>query len=78
MGFENGAKFGKYKVMINFVVMKDGTLTDFRPETKFGHGLEDEVIRVLKLSPKWHPAKKNNLKVISRVTQTQLIVLEKG
>jgi len=78
VGFENNAKFGKYNVIIKFVVMKDGTLRDFQPETKYGHGLEQEVIRVLKRSPNWIPAKKNNLKVNSVVRQNQLIVLEKG
>ncbi len=78
VGIENGAKFGKYNVRIKFVVMKDGTLKDFQSETKYGHGLEQEVIRVLKQSPNWIPAKKNNLKVNSVVRQNQLLILEKG
>jgi len=78
VGLINGAKFGKYNVIIKFVVMKDGTLKDFQPVTKCGHGFEEEVIRVLKLSPRWQPAKKNNLKVNSLVKQSQMFSIEKG
>jgi protein TonB len=78
VGVMNGAKFGKYNVIIRFVVMKDGTLKNFQPETKYGHGMEEEVIRVLKLSPNWIPAKKNNVKVNSIARQNLMFIIEKG
>ena len=56
VGVENGAKKGTYNVKIKFTVTKDGSLKDFVPVTKYKHGFEEEVIRVLKLSPKWIPA----------------------
>lgn len=78
VGVENGAKKGTYKVKIKFTVSKDGTLKDFEPLTKYKHGLEEEVIRVLKLSPKWLPAKKNGVIVNSKSEQEQVFVISVG
>jgi len=75
VGVENGANKGTYKVKIKFTVTKDGTLQDFEPLTKFKHGFEEEAIRVLKLSQKWIPAKKNGLLVNSKVVQEQVFVI---
>lgn len=75
VGLENGAKKGTYNVVIRFTVTKDGTLKDFVPVTKYKHGFEDEVIRVLKLSPKWIPAKKNGINVNSITEQLQGFVI---
>jgi hypothetical protein len=75
VGVENSAKDGTYNVGIKFTVMKDGTIKDFRPETKYGHGFEQEVIRVLKLSPKWIPAIKNGVNVNSVARQTQTFII---
>jgi len=78
VGVENSAKKGTYKVKIRFTVTKDGTLKDFEPVTKYKHGFEDEVIRVLRLSPKWIPAKKNGTNVNSKVVQEQLFIIMVG
>ena len=53
---EKGAPAGNYTVVIRFIVDKDGSLSDFKPNTKHGYGMEEEILRVLKLSPKWTPA----------------------
>ena len=53
---KKGAPAGIYKVVIKFIVSKDGTLTDIHPETSFGYGMEQEAMRVLKKSPDWIPA----------------------
>ncbi len=53
---KKGAPPGRYRVIIKFAISKDGSLSDFQPETNFGYGMEDEFIRVLKNSPKWQPA----------------------
>ncbi|MBS1757408.1 MAG: energy transducer TonB [Bacteroidetes bacterium] len=58
-----GAAVGTYQVIIRFIIGKDGSLRDFNAETNFGFGMEQEVIRVLKLSPKWIPAMQNGYKV---------------
>ena len=78
VGVENGAKKGTYKVRIRFTVTKDGSLKDFEPVTKYKHGFEEEVIRMLKLSPKWIPAKKNGVNVNSKVEQEQVFVIMIG
>ena len=60
---KNGAPAGTYNVIIRFVVGRDSTLRAFAKQTGFGYGMEDEVIRVLKQSPKWIPAKQNGYSV---------------
>jgi hypothetical protein len=52
----NGAPSGTYTVVIQFVVSKDGSLSDIKALTNHGYGMEKEVIRILKFSPKWEPA----------------------
>ena len=66
---ENSAKKGTYKVKIGFTVMKDGSLRDFERITKHMHGMEEEVIRVLKLSPRWIPGRKDGNMVNSKASQ---------
>ncbi len=56
---KNRAKAGMYTVIVRFIVGKDGKCSDFAAETKFGRGMEKEVIRVLKLSPDWIPAQQD-------------------
>ncbi|HMI78024.1 MAG TPA: energy transducer TonB [Ferruginibacter sp.] len=59
----NSAPRGVYKVIVRFIVYKDGTIGDFKALTKHGYGMEKEVIRALKLSPKWKPALQNGTAV---------------
>lgn len=56
---DNGAPAGKYTVIVQFVVTKDGSITDVRALTNHGYGMEKEVIRVIKAGPKWVPAQQN-------------------
>lgn len=42
-------------VMVNFIVEKDGSLSNLKTDRKLGFGLDEEAIRVLKMS-KWLPA----------------------
>jgi protein TonB len=78
VGIDNGARDGTYNVKIKFTVTKDGELKDFVPVTKYKHGFEEEAIRVLKLSPKWTPAKKNGVNVNSTVEQLQVFEISEG
>lgn len=48
------------RVFVQFIVERDGSLTDFRILRDPGEGLGDEAIRVLKLSPKWQPGVQNS------------------
>lgn len=56
---DNGAPTGTYTVIIQFVVATDGKLSEFKPLTRLGYGMEQEVVRVLKLSGQWAPAMQN-------------------
>lgn len=56
---ENGAPIGRYMVIVQFVVATDGKLSDFKPLTRHGYGMEQEVIRVLKQSGGWISAMQN-------------------
>ena len=47
------------KVICQFVVEKDGSLTDIKALRGPSQTLEDEAIRVLKLSPRWRPGLQN-------------------
>ncbi|MCC9062843.1 M56 family metallopeptidase [Flavobacterium piscisymbiosum] len=46
----------KGKAYMQFIIEKDGTLSDIKTIKDPGYGLGDEAIRVLKLSPKWTAA----------------------
>ncbi|RFP63698.1 energy transducer TonB [Hymenobacter lapidiphilus] len=44
------------KVMMEFIIEKDGSLTGIKPIKRLGSGLDEEAIRLLKAAPKWEPA----------------------
>jgi len=52
----NGAGPGRYSVVVQFVVDKEGNVSDIKPLTAHGYGVEEEAVRVLKKAPKWQPA----------------------
>jgi len=58
ISYHNGAPRGNYTVHVQFVVAKDGSISDVRPLTSNGYGMEAEVVRALrKKDPmKWTPA----------------------
>ncbi|TDP03857.1 M56 family metallopeptidase [Flavobacterium sp. 245] len=43
------------KIIVEFMIETDGSLSEFQVVKDLGFGLGDEAIRVLKLSPKWNP-----------------------
>ena len=49
----------KGRVYVQFVVEKDGSLTDIKSVRDIGHGTGEEAVRVLKLSPKWIPGEQD-------------------
>ena len=51
------------KVFLSFIIEKNGKLTDIKVDHYVGGGLDEEAIRVLKLSPKWNPGIQNGLPV---------------
>ena len=44
------------KVLVEFIVQTDGSLTDAHVIKKMGSGLDDEALRLIKSAPKWEPA----------------------
>lgn len=50
------APAGDYVVVVQFVVDTDGKITEIKPLTAHGYGMEEEVVRVIKKSPRWIPA----------------------
>ena len=60
---DNGAPEGTYTTIIQFVVDKEGNISDVRPMTNHGYGMEEEAIRVIKKGPKWTPAIQNGRSV---------------
>nr|MBC7613784.1 TonB family protein [Pseudopedobacter sp.] len=56
------------RVFCNFVVEKDGSLTDIKVVRGIGGGADEEAVRVLKSSPKWNPGVQNGRNV--RVSYT--------
>jgi periplasmic protein TonB len=60
---DNGAPEGTYTTVIQFVVDKEGNVSDVRALTKHGYGMEEEAMRVIKKGPRWNPAVQNGRQV---------------
>lgn len=60
---DNGAPEGTYTVYVQFVVSKDGSISDVKPLTNHGFGMEQEAVRVIKKGPNWTPAVQNGRSV---------------
>ena len=73
---ENGAPVGIYTVIVQFVVDKTGAVSDIKTLTNFGYGMEQEVMRIMKKSPMWTPARQNNSTVKAYRKQPIVFVLE--
>jgi protein TonB len=58
----------KGNVIVEFVVEKDGSLTDIKVLRDIGHGTGAEAIRTLKKSRKWNPGIQNGVPVRVRYT----------
>jgi periplasmic protein TonB len=56
------------KIYMEFIVETDSTLSNYNILKSVGFGVDEEAIRVLKLSPKWIPAKYKGKNVRSRFT----------
>ncbi len=56
------------KVMVEFIVQKDGSVTDVKALRSPDQSLSDEAIRVVKSSPKWTPGKQRDRNVPVKYT----------
>ncbi|WP_353959435.1 TonB family protein [Mucilaginibacter aquaedulcis] len=56
------------RVIVTFVVERDGSLSGYEVRRGVNKQLDDEAVRVLKLSPKWEPGVRGNEKVRTQYT----------
>lgn len=56
---DNGAPIGTYTVVVQFIVDRNGSVSDVKALTNHGYGMEQEVMRIIKKSPTWTPAIQN-------------------
>ncbi|TSD66538.1 energy transducer TonB [Inquilinus sp. KBS0705] len=56
------------RVLISFVIEKDGRLSDLTVINKAGYGMDEEALRVLKLAKPWKPGMQNGQPVRVRYT----------
>lgn len=59
------APAGSYTVVVQFKVDKEGKISDVKALTNHGYGMEQEVIRVISMGPKWLPAIQNGRQVVA-------------
>ena len=59
------------RLMLSVVVEKDGSLSDITVKKGLGYGLDEEIVRIIKMMPKWQPAQHKGKTV--RQSQTILI-----
>jgi len=63
------------KVFVEFVVNKDGSLTDFKVVKGIGAGCDEEAVRVLLTAPKWKAGKQRGNPVRQRMVLPIYFVL---
>ena len=63
VAIDNNAPTGRYTVVMQFVVDKDGNVSDIKALTSHGYGMEEEALRVLRKAAKWEPAIQNGIQV---------------
>lgn len=56
------------RVMVGFIVEKDGSISDVKVAKGIGGGCDEEAVRVVKAMPKWKPGKQDGKTV--RVSYT--------
>lgn len=59
----NGAPAGQYTVIVQFIVDKQGAISDVKALTNHGYGMEEEAVRAIKKAQKWEPAVQNGRQV---------------
>ena len=65
------------KVMVEFIIEKDGSVTNVRVVKGVAEELNNEAVRVIAASPKWKPGRVNNNKVRTSLTVPVEFILEK-
>lgn len=62
---DNEAPYGKYTIIVQFIVNTDGSVTNIKALTNEGYGMEAEVVRMMHRSGQWIPARKDGKPVRS-------------
>lgn len=65
------------RVMVEFVIEKDGKVSNVRVVRSVSEELDHEAVKVVAASPKWKPGKVNGQKVRCRMTVPVEFILEK-
>ncbi len=73
---DNGAPGGTYKVIVKFIVNKDGSISDVQAETKHGYGMDSAAVALIMKGPKWVPALQNGRNVTAYKKQPLTFVIE--
>ncbi len=55
------------KVFVEFVIERDGSITDVKAIKGIGAGCDEEAVRVLQSAPKWKPGKQRGKPVRQRM-----------
>ncbi|MFN8243236.1 MAG: N-acetylmuramoyl-L-alanine amidase [Ferruginibacter sp.] len=71
-----GWRHGTYTVNVNFIVQKDGSITDIKTENYPGSKTAQHCIELLKKSPRWEPAIQNGITVAAYRKQPISFVVE--
>ena len=75
---KNGCQSGSYTVVIQFIIDKEGNPVDLKPLTKYGYGMEDQVMYLIKKGPRWIPGKQNGKIVKAYKKQPVTFVIGDG
>lgn len=60
---ENGAPEGSYTVVVQFIVDKEGKISDVKAMSNHGFGMEEEAAKIIRRGPAWVPAVQNGRNV---------------
>ncbi len=55
------------KVFVQFIIDKDGSLSDIKVVRGIGGGCDEEVLRIVNMSPRWNPGKQRGVPVKVRM-----------
>jgi hypothetical protein len=61
---KRGAPAGLYRVAVQFIVEKDGSVNSIKGLTRNGYGMEAAAEDLIRKGPKWKPAVQNGRQVV--------------
>jgi protein TonB len=73
-----GAPPGTYQVIVQFIVDKEGNVSDVKGLTNHGYGMEEEAMRAIRKAPKWNPAVQNGRQVKAYRKQPITFIVSEG